>query len=245
MKIIFFIIIVLTSVSAFSQSLGFRVERHDLDHSEVSASVIDLQSQIRKVSEEVLSYTVTVNTTTQDSQSFSSRLAPEMEGNGSGVIIARNNGTVFVLTNRHVILGARSIDILLNDGRKFKATNSIFHGTLDIGIVEFETEEKLPIAKVGNSDQIRVGDFVIAAGAPLGFSSTITFGIVSAIRDDVRGFSFIQTDASINPGNSGGPLVDINGYLIGINTWIASQTGGSIGLGFSIPINDILETFDQ
>jgi len=118
-------------------------------------------------------------------------------------------------------------------------------------LVKFETKENIPVAKLGNSDEVQVGDISFAIGNPLGFSSTFTSGVVSAVgrNADARlGTSFtdfIQTDAAINPGNSGGALVNIYGEVIGINTWIASQTGGNIGLGFAIPINKAKEVIDD
>ena len=109
----------------------------------------------------------------------------------------------------------------------------------------FETSEKVPVAVLGNSDDLFVGDIVLAVGNPFGFESTVTMGIVSALgrksmdNSQISGFTdYIQTDASINPGNSGGALVNMKGEIVGINTWIASQSGGSVGVGFAIPINN-------
>jgi len=250
-KLFFIIFIVLLSTTVFAQNnlqdlnYVFNVEQNDLTNENQHQTLIDLQEQIRQISLEVLEYTVTVVSYYNEiPESIFRRAQDSRMSQGSGILIARNENVVFVLTNKHVIDGAISIEILLNDDRSFTISNSITHGSLDLGIMKFETEDDIPLAKIGNSDQIQVGDFVIAAGAPLGFSGTITFGIVSAVREDViEGVNFIQTDAPINSGNSGGPLVDMNGYVVGLNTWIASQNGGNIGLGFSIPINDILDSF--
>lgn len=250
-KTIIVLIIVLISTTCFSQSLQdlgyeFEVEQHDLNNQE-NEVLQELQTMIRNVSQEALDYTVTVVAYYDEiPESIFRRAQEQRNSQGSGVLFARNENTVFVLTNKHVIEGALFSEILLNDGRTFRVDDSVTHGNLDLGIMKFETEEEVPLAKIGNSNQLQTGDFVLAIGAPLGFSGTVTFGIVSAIREDViDGINFIQTDTSINPGNSGGPLVNMSGYLVGINTWIASQNGGNIGLGFSIPINDILETFQD
>ena len=170
---------------------------------------------------------------------------------GSGVIVKKDGNTVYVLTNNHVVGKADEITVHMDDGREFKATIVGTDPRRDVALVKFETKEKIPVAKLGNSDEVQVGDISYAIGNPLGFSSTFTSGVISAVgrNADARlGTSFtdfIQTDAAINPGNSGGALVNIYGEVIGINTWIASQTGGNIGLGFAIPINKAKEVIDD
>lgn len=170
---------------------------------------------------------------------------------GSGVIVRKDNKTVYILTNNHVVGEADEITIYLDDGREFEAEIVGTDQRRDIALVKFETNENIPVARLGNSDEVQVGDISFAIGNPLGFSSTFTSGVISAVgrnADERLGTSFtdfIQTDAAINPGNSGGALVNIYGEVIGINTWIASQTGGNIGLGFSIPINRAKEIIDD
>ncbi len=170
---------------------------------------------------------------------------------GSGVIVRKDNKNIYVLTNNHVVGEADEITIHLDDGRTFEAEIVGTDPRRDIALVKFETKEDIPVAKLGNSDDVQVGDISFAIGNPLGFSSTFTSGVISAVgrnADERLGTSFtdfIQTDAAINPGNSGGALVNIYGEVIGINTWIASQTGGNIGLGFSIPINRAKEIIDD
>ncbi|MCK5153037.1 MAG: Do family serine endopeptidase [Spirochaetales bacterium] len=170
---------------------------------------------------------------------------------GSGVIVRKDNKTVYVLTNNHVVAEADEITIHLNDERIFEAEIVGTDPRRDIALVKFETKEDIPVARLGNSDDVQVGDISFAIGNPLGFSSTFTSGVISAVGRNGgerlgAGFTdFIQTDAAINPGNSGGALVNIYGEVIGINTWIASQTGGNIGLGFSIPINRAKEIIDD
>lgn len=170
---------------------------------------------------------------------------------GSGVIVRANGKKVYVLTNNHVAGSATKITIKLNDEREFEGTLVGSDERMDIALVSFECDDlsSITVAKLGDSDQLEQGDIVLALGSPLGYFASVTQGIVSATRrsgSQIGNISdFIQTDASINQGNSGGPLVNIYGEVIGINTWIASQSGGSQGLGFSIPINNIKPAIDQ
>jgi Do/DeqQ family serine protease len=166
------------------------------------------------------------------------------EGMGSGVVVARDGDTVYVLTNHHVAGTADEIEVVLYDGRRFEGSVVGSDELMDLALLSFETAEEVPIAPLGDSASLQPGDWVFAVGNPLGFESTITAGIVSATaRAAQTGSSmsgvtdYIQTDAAINRGNSGGPLVNLDGEVVGINTWIASQSGGSIGLGFAIPVN--------
>lgn len=166
-------------------------------------------------------------------------------GMGSGVVVARDGEIVYVLTNNHVAGAADSIEVVLNDGRSYTASLVGGDEMMDLALVSFTTPEVIPIAVLGDSESLVVGDWVFAVGNPLGFQSTVTAGIVSAkSRNPEPGSgmagvtAYIQTDAAINQGNSGGALVNLDGEVVGINTWIASQTGGNIGLGFAIPIND-------
>ena len=172
------------------------------------------------------------------------------KGLGSGVIVRRNGKKIYVLTNNHVAGAATKIKIKLNDEREFDGTLVGTDPRMDIALVSFESDDKnIPVAKLGDSDVIQQGDIVLALGSPLGYFASVTQGIVSATGrsgGQIGSISdFIQTDAAINQGNSGGPLVNIYGEVIGINTWIASQSGGSVGLGFSIPINNIKTSIDQ
>lgn len=165
-------------------------------------------------------------------------------GLGSGIIIQKDKETYYVLTNEHVVGDASEISIKLYDGREFICEKIGRDPRKDLSLLSFKYDkDDIPIAKLGDSDELQVGDFVWAVGNPFGFESSVTFGIVSALNRRGTGpagniSDFIQTDAAINRGNSGGALVNIKGEVIGINTWITSPTGGSIGLGFSIPINN-------
>lgn len=172
------------------------------------------------------------------------------EGLGSGIIVRRDGNSYYVLTNAHVVGDAEEITIRLDDGRSYVASLVGRDERKDLALVEFTSRERdIVIATLGDSDTLQVGDWVLAMGSPLGFQSTVTAGIVSAVgrtggpQGNIS--DFIQTDAAINRGNSGGALVNIYGEVVGINTWISSQTGGSIGLGFSIPINNVKRAVDD
>jgi len=172
------------------------------------------------------------------------------EGLGSGVIVRRTGKTVYILTNNHVAGNAEKITVIMNDGREYPGSLVGGDERKDIALVKFETsDENIVVASLGDSSKVRVGDWAIALGSPFGLISSVTAGIVSAIgRDggpDGNISDFIQTDASINKGNSGGALVNIRGEVIGINTWIASTTGASVGLGFAIPINNVIKAIDD
>jgi serine protease DegQ len=162
----------------------------------------------------------------------------QRQGLGSGVIVDAQKG--LILTNNHVIQRADEIVVTLHDGRRFDAEVIGADPETDIALIRIDAEDlqALPFA---DSDDLRVGDFVVAIGNPFGLAQTVTSGIISALGRSglgIDGFEdFIQTDASINPGNSGGPLVNLRGELIGINTAILARGGGNIGIGFAIPIN--------
>lgn len=172
-------------------------------------------------------------------------------GLGSGVIVRHEGNKVYVLTNNHVVGEADEISVTLADGREFEAETVGKDARTDLALIRFNTREEIPVATLGNSDDLYIGDWVLAVGNPYGFESTVTAGIVSALkrRADQAGLAnftdYIQTDASINPGNSGGALANLKGEIIGINTWIASRDGGNVGLGFAIPINNAKKVIDD
>ncbi|WZO96906.1 trypsin-like peptidase domain-containing protein [Isosphaeraceae bacterium EP7] len=177
------------------------------------------------------------------------------EETGSGVLVRdpTRNGS-YVLTNNHVVEGAvaNEIDVFLHDGRSLKPTRVWLDAKADIGVLLLP-DSSLPAARLGDSDDVAVGSWVLALGSPFGLTHSVTQGIISArgrheqeLQDDgVENQDFLQTDAAINPGNSGGPLVNMKGEVIGINTAIASNGGGSEGVGFSIPINLARWIMDQ
>lgn len=168
-----------------------------------------------------------------------------LEEAGAGVIMERN-GKFYVITNRHVIKDSKvaQIKIKLSDNRIIRPSQVWTDRGSDVGIMEVSASGLLP-ARMGDSDRLDIGDFVLAVGSPFGLSHSVTFGIISAkgrrdlkLGDDgVLNQDFIQTDAAINPGNSGGPLLNMRGEVVGINTAIASSSGGNEGIGFTIPIN--------
>ena len=252
-------LILLSELSLFSQD----------DNRDWRTTVYALQQSFRDISSRVLPVVVEINvveTTEQDVPSFSpwefffgnpqsppSLLQPQKReytktGLGSGVIIDQRGHTVYVITNYHVAGKADEITLSLYDGRQYTAELAGSDPQRDLALISFYSDEPLPLAVLGDSDTIRTGDWVLAIGNPYGFESTVTQGIISAtgrVGLDDRANEYLQTDASINSGNSGGALVNIRGEVIGINTWIASGTGGSVGLGFAIPSNRIRENLED
>lgn len=165
---------------------------------------------------------------------------PIRQGSGSGVIISSDG---YIVTNNHVIEDADDIDVILNDKREFKGKLIGTDPSTDVALIKIDAKD-LPVIKFGNSDDLRLGQWVLAVGNPFNLTSTVTAGIVSAksrnigINPDRMSIeAFIQTDAAVNPGNSGGALVNTRGELVGINTAIASQTGSYSGYSFAIPAN--------
>jgi serine protease Do len=165
------------------------------------------------------------------------------EGSGSGFIVSEDG---YILTNNHVVADAERVHVRLLDNREFEARVIGRDPNTDVAVIKIDAT-RLPAATLGNSDDARIGDWVLAVGNPLGFTFTVTAGIISAkgrtlegLRDPNQRYTiqdFIQTDAAINPGNSGGPLFNLDGQVIGVNSAIASQTGFYAGYGFAIPIN--------
>jgi Do/DeqQ family serine protease len=168
------------------------------------------------------------------------------EAVGSGVIVDATRG--YVLTNSHVVDNATRIEVTTKDNRRFAAKLIGRDTATDIALLQIPAED-LTAVPFGNSDRLRVGDFVLAVGNPFGLGQTVTSGIVSALGRTglgIEGYEdFIQTDASINPGNSGGALIDLQGRLIGINTAILAPGGGNIGIGFAVPINIARAVMDR
>jgi serine protease Do len=169
------------------------------------------------------------------------------EGLGSGVVV---DPAGYILTNNHVVDKADRIKVkFAGDVRDYDAKVVGTDEQTDLAVIRVEDKKDLHPARIGNSDAVQVGDWVVAIGSPFGFQATVTAGIISAKERDVPGSNqyqhFLQTDAAINPGNSGGPLLNIRGELIGINTAIASRTGGNQGIGFALPINTAAEIYNQ
>lgn len=170
-------------------------------------------------------------------------------GSGSGIMIAQKGQVVYVMTNNHVVEQADSYLVRTSNNSEYKAELVGADKNRDIAVLKFTAEGRVDLARLGDSSKTQAGDIVFAVGSPYGIQNTITQGIVSAVGRNAKDFrrtgsagsnftDYIQTDASINQGNSGGALVNIQGEVIGVNTWIATQTGGSVGLGFAVPINN-------
>jgi serine protease DegQ len=168
----------------------------------------------------------------------------EQTGLGSGVIVSDNG---YILTNNHVVAEADDIQVMLNDGRSAQGRVIGTDPDTDLALIKIQLD-RLPVIQWGQSDGLQVGDPVLAIGNPFGVGQTVTSGIVSALGRNQLGINnfenFIQTDAAINPGNSGGALVDAQGRLLGINTAIYSRTGGSLGIGFAIPVSTARQVMD-
>jgi serine protease Do len=208
----------------------------------------DLQGQVKSTASKVIPAVVSIASTVMvRDQAFSDEALPfglfkepparRQYGQGSGVIVSPDG---YIITNNHVVAEAVDVEVILADRRQYKGRVVATDPKTDVAVVKINATN-LPMVVWGDSSNLAVGDFVLAIGNPLGLSRTVTFGIVSAVgRADVGVADFedfIQTDAPINPGNSGGALVNVKGELVGINTAIASPTGGSVGVGFAIPSN--------
>jgi serine protease Do len=175
-------------------------------------------------------------------------MMPHMQpsvGMGSGVII---DSSGLILTNNHVAGGGGKVMVQLHDGREFEAAEVKTDPQSDIAVVRIEGAGTLPAVKLGDSDELKIGDWVLAVGAPFGLQETVTAGIISAKSRGIgitERADFLQTDAAINPGNSGGPLVNLHGEVVGINTAISTSGGGNDGVGFAVPVNQAKWVSDQ
>lgn len=255
--------VALASFFHFSCSTGLpsgnRVYAQDssLDADELQA-LENLQLSFRKVAEKVIPVVVQINTTEMVTlQSPRLFLAPfdqqelPRSGLGSGILVQRDGKKVYVLSNNHVVGNADKIKVILSDQREYSAQLIGSDPNKDLALIAFETREDIQLAELGDSDTLEVGDWVFAVGNPFGYTSTITVGIVSALgRRAARGLGarytdFIQTDAAINQGNSGGALVNIYGEVVGINSWIATETGVNAGVGFTVPINNAKQAIED
>ena len=216
-----------------------------------SAPLDSLRAAVQKAAPAVVS--INTSTTTRNPQSgdpwfrffFGDRGEQQQSGLGSGVIMSPEG---YILTNNHVVEGADAIEVVLPDARSAVAKVIGTDPESDLAVLKI-TLDKLPAITLGNSDALQVGDQVLAIGNPFGVGQTVTSGIVSALGRNQLGINtfenFIQTDAAINPGNSGGALTDINGNLMGINTAIYSRSGGSMGIGFAIPVSTAKQVMES
>ncbi len=181
-----------------------------------------------------------------DTSQLQKKFSPQAVSLGSGFIVDPKG---IVVTNNHVIDNADQVTVTMHDGREFKATIRAVDRETDIAVLQLDAPPaKLPFVNFGDSNVARVGDWVLAIGNPFGLGGTVTVGIISARNRDIDAGNFddfIQTDAAINRGNSGGPLFDMSGRVVGINTAIYSQTGGSVGVGFAVPADLASIVVDQ
>lgn len=204
-------------------------------------------NQIQAAANKISEYVVNIDTVgiVVDNQSYFA-MPQEQQGRASGVIISADG---YILTNNHVVENAKEITVTASDDKQYKAKVIGTDPRTDMAVIKISAEN-LKFARFADSNKVKVGEYVIAVGNALGLGKTVTTGVVSAKREqfDLNGKAFdsiIQTDASINQGNSGGALSDLNGNLIGINTAIASQSGGSIGIGFAVPSNTAKKIADE
>lgn len=233
--------VVTSAASSYGTNVGLNNEAVDFTAAAETAvhTVVHVKNvSVRTISNPIMEYF------------YGSRGGQQQEqiGTGSGVIISEDG---YIVTNNHVIKDASELEVTLNNNKSYKAKLIGTDSKMDIALLKIDSNEKLPYATFANSDQVKVGEWVLAVGNPYNLTSTVTAGIISAkARNlDTKGIqSFIQTDAAVNPGNSGGALVNTRGELVGINTMISSQTGSYVGYSFAIPSNitkkiieDILE----
>lgn len=182
---------------------------------------------------------------TDDSDGVQEREYRAPGGQGSGFII---DSSGIVLTNAHVIADAEEVIVRLGDGRTFTAIDVKKDERADVAVLKIDAGERLPALRLGNDDQMEIGDWVLAFGSPFGMHRTVTQGIVSAKGRGLDGDSdkeYLQTDAAVNPGNSGGPLVNLRGEVVGINTAISTRSGGYDGVSFAVPVNLVRWVSDQ
>jgi serine protease Do len=259
-----------TAALAFLVGASVLVPAQDAGTRSASTPLSAIQSSLRDISQKVRPAVVEINVTEIVKQQGPQGDSPfdwffnQQQGNGqggqrsfrpsglgSGIIVKKTGDKVYVLTNNHVVDNATDISVRLVDQRVFKASVVGTDPRKDIALVSFTTRDNVAVADLGDSNALQVGDLVLAVGNPLGFESTVTMGMVSALgRRGPQGQTssytdYIQTDAAINQGNSGGALVNIDGQVVGINTWIAAPSGGSVGLGFAIPINNARSAIEQ
>ncbi|HBO43710.1 MAG TPA: serine protease [Planctomycetaceae bacterium] len=246
-------------VSSVSQSRGMISEEAQAElygQLEAQSELLRRQSQVIKTVAKLIGPTVVhIEADVSNPRTLQHGQGGQIEEAGSGVIIKRK-GRYYVLTNRHVVRGAipEGIRIVLADRRLLHPipTRLWEDAETDVAVMEIEGPHLID-ARIGDSDALEIGDFVLAVGSPFGLSHSVTFGIVSAKNrralqlggTGVKFQDFIQTDAAINPGNSGGPLINLRGEIVGINTAIASNSGGSEGIGFAIPIKMFMQIAGQ
>ena len=238
--------------AAFAEEADSR----DALYEEIAQEVALLEQRgniLKKVVKVATPSVVHIESTFMKPLRYGQRTPETDEEAGSGTIIEIGS-KYYVLTNRHVLRGADPGNILVrtHQGRRLTVTRVWAHRETDVAVISL-AETGLPTARIGDSDDVEIGDFALAVGSPFGLSHSVTYGIISAKgrrdlalgNDDLQYQDFLQTDAAINPGNSGGPLLNLRGEVIGINTAIASNSGGNEGIGFAIPANMVMAVAKQ
>lgn len=219
-----------TATESYNKKVGLSSDI--LDFTEAAEKTVHTVVHVKNVS-----YKAVSNPMLEYFYGYKGGQSQEQVGTGSGVIISADG---YIVTNNHVVKDASEIEITLNNKKSYKAKLIGTDSKMDIALLKIDADETLPYSTFGNSDSVKVGEWVLAVGNPYNLTSTVTAGIVSAKARDLgsNGIqSFIQTDAAVNPGNSGGALVNTRGDLIGINTMITSMTGSYVGYSFAVPSN--------
>jgi len=222
--------VVTTAPNNFSRNVGLEAET--VDFTDAADKAVHSVVHVKNVS-----YRTVSNPIMEYFYGYKGGQQQEQVGTGSGVIISEDG---YIVTNNHVIKDAQDIEITLNNRKSYKAKLIGTDAKMDIALLKIDADGKLPYSTFADSDNVKVGEWVLAVGNPYNLTSTVTAGIVSAkARNlDTNGIqSFIQTDAAVNPGNSGGALVNTRGELVGINTMISSMTGSYVGYSFAVPSN--------
>jgi serine protease Do len=228
---------------------------------ELSNSIEALSSSVSQAVVQVFSTGYTLSEEDGDSETTNTGLVTKQHSSGSGVVLSADG---YIVTNNHVVKNARRIRIQLasapDEPGATESSALHAHGKLleakivgvdreaDLAILKVEPGRALPVLKLADSDKLRQGQVVMAFGNPLGLENSVSLGVVSSVGRQVKPddpMTYIQTDAPINPGNSGGPLLDADGSVVGINTFILTQSGGSEGIGFAIPSNIVKNVYDQ
>jgi len=246
---------------ALSGMLGYRLDAAEAKTAERMVALKELSQTLEGLSAEagrsVVQIFVRSYVTSEDSDRVADLLTKETVS-GSGILLSADG---YILTNAHVVRGAHEVKVQLNVRAEAEARvqgdrsfNRPIEGRVmgidrdsDLAVVKID-KTNLPYLKFGNSDELKQGQIVLALGNPLGLDNSVSMGVVSAVSRQIKGddpMVYIQTDAPINPGNSGGPLLDADGHVVGINTLIYSQSGGSEGIGFAIPSNIAKEVYAQ
>jgi len=250
----------------FSRELSYETTNKQVESTDGYADTLKLQSVLRSIAKNLSPAVVSINVEgeqvvqnpysgmledpffkrffgDQDPFGGPREFKRKVQASGSGVIITKDG---YLFSNNHVVDGAKKITVTLADGRTFDAKVVGTDRETDVALLKINADN-LPVAPLGDSDSVEVGDLAVAIGNPFALNGTFTFGVVSAIkRSGISGFQkLIQTDAAVNPGNSGGPLINIRGQVIGINSMIHTTSGGYEGISFAVPINTARQIADQ